>query len=82
MSSTPSGAADAVPGPPVPERRRNAALRALIDEMLFQVRGMQQRDNEAWTAEERARAEAELDRIMSRVRNAAIPGMTKSNQSL
>jgi hypothetical protein len=81
MSSTPSAGTNAVPAPGVPERRRNAALRALIDEMLFQVRGMQ-RDNEAWTPEERARAEAELDRIMARVRNAAVPGRSAgSNDS-
>ena len=78
MSSTPAGAPDGAPAPTVPERRRNAALRALIDEMLMQVRGIQ-RENEAWTAEERARAEAELDRIMSRVRTAAVAPEGGSN---
>jgi hypothetical protein len=73
MSSIPSDAAKPAPSPAVPERRRNAALRQLIDEMLFQVRGMQAENTTAWTAEERARAEAELDRIMLRVRSAALP---------
>ena len=78
MSSTPAGASGDAPPPPVPERRRNAALRALIDEMLMQVRGIQ-RENEAWTAEERARAEAELGRIMAQVRSAAIAPQDGSN---
>ena len=60
--------AEAAPDPT--ERRRNLALRKLIDEMLFQVRGMQ-RDHAAWTPEERAHAQSELDRIMGRVRQAA-----------
>ena len=70
MSSTPSAGADAVPAPAIPERRRNAALRALIDEMLFKVRGMQN-DHQVWSPEDRAQAEGELARIMSRVGNAA-----------
>ena len=70
-SSKPEGSPDAEAAPPDPtERRRNLALRKLIDEMLFQVRGMQ-RDHTAWSAEERAQAQAELDRIMGRVRQAA-----------
>ena len=72
MSSIPSDGAAPPPSSAVPERRRNAALRQLIDVMLFQVRGMQG-DTEAWSAEERARAEAELERIMGRVRDAAKP---------
>ena len=80
MSSTPAGAADAVPAPDVPERRRNAALRALIDELLVQVRGAQ-RENEAWTPAERAEAEAALARIMSRVRAAAVAPPEEHDQS-
>ena len=72
MSSNPGGDPTPPSSPVVPERRRNLALRKLIDEMLFQVRGMQA-ETDAWTAEERARAEAELDRIMGRVREAAKP---------
>ena len=77
MSSTPEGSSKGAPAPDVAERRRNLALRALIDEMLFQVRGMQ-RDHAAWSPEERAQAQAELDRIMGRVRQAAAdkPGKT------
>lgn len=80
MSSTPAGASDAVPAPEAPERRRNAALRALIDEMLLQVRGAQ-RENAAWTPEERAEAEAALARIMSRVRTAAVAPADEPDQS-
>jgi len=80
MSSTPAGASDAVPAPDVPERRRNTALRALIDELLLQVRGAQ-RDTSAWTPAERAEAEAALARIMSRVRTAAVTPPDESDQS-
>jgi hypothetical protein len=52
------------------ERRRNVALRRLIDEMLAQVRDAQ-RNAAAWTPEERQRAEADLEMIMARVRGAA-----------
>lgn len=45
-------------------------LRALIDEMLERVRELN-RSNGVWTSEERARAEAELDAIMARVRRVA-----------
>ena len=53
------------------ERRRNAALRELIDELLFRVRDANQR-LDFWTPEERAKAEEELNTIMSRVRGAAM----------
>lgn len=53
------------------ERRRNAALRKLIDELLFRVRDANQR-LDFWTPEERAQAEEELSTIMSRVRGAAM----------
>ena len=53
------------------ERRRNAALRELIDELLFRVRDANQH-MEFWTPEERAKAEQELNTIMSRVRGAAL----------
>ena len=49
------------------ERRRNHALRALIEEMLDEVREAT-RHHEALTAEERESAEAELALIMTRVR--------------
>lgn len=67
--AAPAGASSAAT-PQAQDRRRNLALRALIDEMLFQVRGMQ-RENAAWSDDERTQAEAELDRIMRRVRSAA-----------
>jgi hypothetical protein len=45
-------------------------LRALIDEMLERVRELN-RSGGVWTGDERARAEAELDAIMARVRRVA-----------
>jgi hypothetical protein len=71
MTSSTGDASSGAPAPAASERRRNAALRKLIDEMLSQVRGIQ-RENEAWTPQERATAEAELDRILTRVRNVAV----------
>jgi hypothetical protein len=55
---------------PGSERRSNLVLRALIDEMLERVRDLN-RGNGVWTADERARAEAELESIMARVRRVA-----------
>lgn len=80
MSNTPAAASNAGAAPAVPERRQNAALRALIDELLLQVRGAQ-RENEAWTPTERADAEAALARIMSRVRSAAVAPPDEPDQS-
>jgi hypothetical protein len=56
---------------PDQERRKNAALRELIDELLFRVRDANQHID-FWTPEERAKAEEELSMIMSRVRGAAL----------
>ena len=53
------------------ERRKNAALRALIDELLFRVRDVNQ-NVDMWTPEERQKAEHELSMIMARVRGAAM----------
>ena len=53
-----------------PERRRNARLRLLVDEMLASIRESQRRDD--WTETERERAEADLERIMAQVRRAAV----------
>ena len=52
------------------DRRRNLALRRLVDEMLGQVRHMHGAAP-LWTAEERAQAEAQLEIIMARVRREA-----------
>lgn len=66
------GMSDQEVSPPRPssERRRNAALRALVDEMLASIRVAANR--ELWTPEERARYEQELAAIMSRVRGQAV----------
>ena len=53
------------------ERRKNAALRALIEELLFRVRDVNQHVD-MWTPEEREKAERELSTIMARVRGAAM----------
>ena len=53
-----------------PERRQNARLRLLVDEMLKSIRESQRRDD--WTEAERERAEADLERIMAQVRRAAV----------
>ena len=52
------------------ERRRRSALRALIDEMLEEIRAAANAEN--WTPEARERAEADLRRIMDRVRAEAL----------
>lgn len=51
------------------ERRRRLALRALVEEMLHEIRSAA--GEEEWTAEERSRAEADLARIMDQVRREA-----------
>lgn len=52
------------------DRRRRDALRLLVDEMMAQIRASSH--NELWTAEERERAEADLDRIMQQVRDETL----------
>ncbi|MGH7718007.1 MAG: hypothetical protein ACREON_04085 [Gemmatimonadaceae bacterium] len=60
------------------ERRKNLALRRLIDEMLAQVRELN-RNNGIWTPEERAQAEETLDLIMARVRTqATLPAVERT----
>lgn len=57
------------------ERRSNLVLRALIDEMLERVRELN-RSSGSWIGDDRARAEAELDSIMARVRRVAAQRQT------
>lgn len=52
------------------DRRSNPELRRLIEEMLERVREMN-RNVQVWSQEERARAEAELESVMARVRRLA-----------
>ncbi len=54
-------------------RRSNFILRALIDEMLEQVRELD-RHSATMAPDERARAELALDELMARVRRAALKG--------
>jgi hypothetical protein len=57
------------PTPPT-ERRRNAALRELVEEMLASIRVAANRD--LWTPDERQQYEGELAQIMARVRSEAM----------
>ena len=60
-------------GSPAHDRRVRTGLRSLIDEMMAQLRAAAAHGD--WSAEERARAEADLARIMTQVRERAIgPG--------
>ena len=52
------------------DRRANEALRSLVGEMLELVRALSRRTT-AWSPEERAQAEAELESIMASVRREA-----------
>jgi hypothetical protein len=52
------------------DRRSNPELRRLIEEMLERVRQMN-RNVLVWSTEERARAEADLESVMARVRRLA-----------
>jgi hypothetical protein len=66
MTSPPSG--------PPADRRKNLLLRTLIDDMMEQLRELQ-RHAGPWPPEERARLEADLERIMAQVRSQAFtPG--------
>jgi hypothetical protein len=60
----------------LPDRRSNPELRRLIEEMLERVREMN-RNVTVWSTEERARAEAELESIMARVRRLAAVGPSR-----
>ena len=59
------------PGHPQPERRRDALFRSLIDDMMQQIRELRTHAG-PWPPDERARVEADLERIMAQVRNAAL----------
>jgi len=65
-AAPPDGAAPAAPR----ERRSNARLRELIDEMLASVRVSVNRD--IWEPGEREAAEADLARLMDAVRREAV----------
>lgn len=53
------------------EQRKNVLLRILINDMLEQVRELH-RHAGPWPDEERAKAEAALERIMGQVRQEAV----------
>jgi hypothetical protein len=56
---------------PAEDRRRDPLFRSLIDDMMAQIRELRAHAG-PWPPDERARVEADLDRIMAQVRNAAI----------
>jgi hypothetical protein len=68
--STDKDPADTSPAPDGGDRRRRVALRALVDELLGRIRDASMHPE--WSAEERARAEADLERIMASVRAEAM----------
>lgn len=59
--------------PDYTKRRSNFVLRALIDEMLDQVRELD-RTSATMSDEQRTAAETALDQLMARVRRAALKG--------
>lgn len=67
---TPSTSGAGAAGHSGPERRNNPHLRELVDEMLASIRAAANVD--LWTADERARCEADMARIMESVRSQAI----------
>jgi len=69
-ASAPAAPARASAPPSPQERRTNARLRELIDEMLVIVRVAVYREH--WTGDEREAAAAELSRIMDAVRAEAV----------
>lgn len=68
LGANPAAAASAIDA--APEKRQYLALRGLVDEMLATIRGTVNRD--LWTAAERARAEADLSRIMAQVQSETL----------
>ena len=71
---------ESTPKPSGSERRRNHALRELIDEMMASIRLAANR--ELWSAEERAQYEQELAGIMARVRSEATQREDSSRRSV
>ncbi len=53
------------------ERRHDPLFRSLIDEMIQQIRELRSHAG-PWPPDERAQVEADLERIMAQVRNAAL----------
>jgi hypothetical protein len=66
----PTSARPTTPASSGGERRKNAALRELIDEMLASIRAATQ--NELWSTDERTQYERELAEIMTRVRSETV----------
>jgi len=69
-TATAAARPDGAAAPAVSERRKRVALRRLIDEMLAEIRSAANEEN--WTPDARAQAEADLARIMDQVRHEAM----------
>ncbi len=54
------------------DQRKNVLLRMLINDMIDQVREINRHAAGPWAADERASAEAALERIMTQVRQEAL----------
>jgi hypothetical protein len=72
----PSGPTQENLAEPLRDRRSNPELRRLIEDMLERVRQMN-RNVGIWSPEERARAEADLESVMARVRRLAGEGPSR-----
>lgn len=70
-SGTAAGGTGTGPGPDRIERRRDPLFRSLIDDMMQQIRELRAHAG-PWPPDERAQVEADLERIMAQVRNAAL----------
>ena len=71
MPADEPGKSDAGSSPTGAERRRDPLFRSLIDDMMQQIRELRAHAG-PWPPDERAQVEADLERIMAQVRNAAL----------
>jgi len=69
-----------IPTPDGSERRRNPRLRELVDEMMASIRAAANID--LWTADERARCQTDMARIMESVREHAVAHDEKKRAGL
>lgn len=79
MGATSESGGAGVPGPKQSERRANLELRVLVNDMLERVRELH-RNSQVWDPGERARAEADLESIMARVRRETVRIATEEHR--
>ena len=68
--SSEGGSGDRAGSDQADDKRKNLALRLLVDEMMSTIREVVRKD--LWTDAEREAYERDLDRIMGRVRDEAL----------